>query len=122
MTWFAAAIGGMIGTLARHAVNVGFARYFRAVPYATATVNIAGSFIIGALAGAIASGRLLLPAPLRVFIFVGLLGGFTTFSSYMLDTFALADGGAPGVAIANILGQTLLGLAATVFGYRIFSG
>lgn len=121
MTWVAAALGGLIGTLARHAMNVAFARHAQPVPYATAAVNIIGSFIIGALAGSIAGGRLLLPAPLRVFIFVGLLGGFTTFSSYMLDTFTLANGGSPGLAAANIVGQTVFGLAATLIGYRIFS-
>jgi CrcB protein len=93
MTWIAAALGGTLGTLARHAVNIAVARSMTPAPYATAIVNILGSAIIGALAGSISSGRLLMPAPLRTFVFVGLLGGFTTFSSFMLDTLSLAEGG-----------------------------
>jgi CrcB protein len=121
MTWIAAALGGTIGTLARHAVNIAFARAMRPAPYATAAVNLIGSFAIGALAGAVSGGRLILPGPLRVFIFVGILGGFTTFSSFMLDTLALAEGGSPGAAFANVAAQTLLGLAAIFIAYRLFS-
>ena len=121
MTWITAALGGMIGTLARHAVNVAVARSMKPAPYATAIVNILGSAIIGALAGSISSGRLLMPAPLRVFVFVGLLGGFTTFSSFMLDTLALAEGGSPNAAFANVAGQTVLGLAVTFAAYRLFA-
>ena len=121
LIWIAVALGGLIGTLARHAVNMAFARFEHPVPYSTAAVNIVGSFVIGALAGSIAAGRLLMPAPLRAFVFVGLLGGFTTFSSYMLDTLTLAEGGSPSAALANVLGQTLIGFAATYTAYRLFS-
>src|SRR4051812_44394357 len=89
--WLAAAVGGLIGTVGRHAVNAAFARAQQPVPYATAAVNVVGCFVIGALAGSVAAGRLLMPAPLRAFVFVGILGGFTTFSSYMLDTFTLVE-------------------------------
>ena len=120
MTWIAVALGGMLGTLARHAVNIAVARSMKPAPYATAIVNILGSAIIGGLAGSISSGRLLMPGPLRVFVFVGLLGGFTTFSSFMLDTLALAEGGSASAAFANVAGQTVLGLAATFAAYRLF--
>lgn len=121
ITWIAAALGGALGTLARHAVNVAFARAVRPAPYATATVNILGSFVIGALAGAIAGGRLAMPGPLRAFVFVGILGGFTTFSSFMLDTLALVEGGSPNLAFANVAAQTLIGLAVTFGAYRLFA-
>jgi CrcB protein len=121
MTWIAAALGGSIGTLARHAINVAVARSMKPAPYATAIVNLVGSAIVGALAGSISSGRLLMPAPLRAFVFVGLLGGFTTFSSFMLDTLALAEGGSAGAAFANVAGQTVLGLAVTFAAYRLFA-
>ena len=119
MTWIAAALGGTLGTLARHAVNIAVARSMTPAPYATAIVNILGSAIIGALAGSISSGRLLMPAPLRTFVFVGLLGGFTTFSSFMLDTLSLAEGGSTTAAFANVAGQTVLGLAVTFAAYRL---
>lgn len=120
-TWLAAALGGTIGTIARHAVNIAFARSMKPAPYATAVVNLVGSAIIGALAGSISAGRLLMPAPLRAFVFVGLLGGFTTFSSFMLDTLTLAESGTVGAAFANVAGQTIVGLAVTFAAYRLFA-
>ena len=83
----AVALGGALGSLARHGVNIAFAHIFgRPVPLATAAVNLAGSAAIGILAGLIASRRLTMTPNMRTFVFVGLLGGFTTFSSFMLDT------------------------------------
>jgi CrcB protein len=94
MIWLAVAAGGALGSIARHGVNVFFSHVLeRAVPYATAAVNLTGSLIIGLLAGLIACGRLHMSTELRTFVFVGILGGFTTFSSYMLDTFTLGHGG-----------------------------
>ena len=120
MVWLAVAAGGAIGTLARHGANLVFGHVFvRAVPYATAAVNIAGSFVIGFLAGRIASGRLQMDQPVRAFVFVGVLGGFTTFSSFMFDTFVLADGGDRTLAFANVVGQTGLGLVTVYLGYQL---
>ena len=53
----------------------------------------------------------------RAFVFVGLLGGFTTFSSFMLDSVTLVHGGEYGLAFANVAGQTALGLAAVSAGF-----
>jgi CrcB protein len=112
------AIGGAIGTAARHGVNLLCARLLaRPMPYATAAVNLIGAAVIGILAGLIASGRVQMAPPIRAFVFVGLLGGFTTFSSYMLDTFTLAHGGEFGIAFANVAGQTALGFVAVWAGY-----
>ena len=119
MTWLAVAVGGALGSLARHAVNLWFARVLeRAVPYATAAVNISGSAIIGVLAGLVASERLHLSHEMRTFVFVGILGGFTTFSSYMLDTFTVGHGGEHALAFWNVAGQTAAGLIAVWAGYR----
>ena len=117
MTWIAVALGGAAGSVARHAVNLGFARFGNATPYATAAVNVAGSLVIGVLAGLTASGRLHLSPQVRTFVFVGILGGFTTFSSFMLDTLTLSHGGARGLAIANVVGQLALGAIAVFAGY-----
>jgi CrcB protein len=114
----AVALGGAIGSLARHGVNAAFAQMFaRPVPYATAAVNLIGSIVIGVLAGLLASGRLSMSANMRTFVFVGLLGGFTTFSSFMLDTLTLTHGGNHALAITNIAGQVGLGLIAVYAGY-----
>ena len=120
MIWLAVAAGGALGSMARHGVNVLFAQLLqRASPYATATVNLAGALVIGALAGLIATGRLQWSVELRTFVFVGILGGFTTFSSFMLDTLTLAQGGAATLAFWNVALQTALGLFAVWGGYRI---
>src|SRR5687768_12187831 len=92
MTWLAIAVGGAVGSVARHGVNVlvhgrwPMARF----PFATLIVNVAGCLIIGLLAGLIMSERLTLRFYWREFLFVGILGGFTTFSTFGLDTITLA--------------------------------
>ena len=120
MIWIAVAAGGALGSIARHGVNVLFAHVLeRAVPFATAAVNIIGAAIIGVLAGLIAAGRLHWSTELRTFVFVGILGGFTTFSSYMLDSFTLAHGGEHALAVSNILVQTAAGFLAVWAGYKV---
>lgn len=118
MTWWAVAIGGALGSMARHWVNLEIAhRWEKSVPYATATVNLVGAAVIGVLAGVVASERIAMPPHVRTFVFVGILGGFTTFSSFMLDTFTLGHGGNHALAWANILGQNALGLGLVWAGY-----
>src|SRR5262245_52075695 len=120
MTWLAVAIGGAIGSMARHGTNVAVVRLAgRPGFYATFAVNIIGSFIIGLLAGLIASSRLQITPTARVFVFVGILGGFTTFSSYMLDTLTLAQEGQLARALANVAGQVTLGYLAAFVGFKI---
>ena len=120
MTWVVVAAGGAMGSIARHAVNVAFTHLFgRPVPYATAAVNVVGSAAIGLLAGLIASGRLTLSTNMRVLIFVGPLGGFTTFSSFMLDTVALTHAGDRTLALSNLAGQVVLGILAVYAGYYV---
>src|SRR2546430_12558546 len=81
MVWLAVGVGGALGSMARHGINVFFAHVLeRPVPYATAAVNLAGSAVIGLLAAVVATGRLHMSPELRTFVFVGILGGFTTFS------------------------------------------
>src|SRR3954467_13069936 len=119
MIWIAVAGGGALGSMARHAVNLFFAHALeRAVPYATAAVNIAGSFAIGLLAALLATGPLHMSPELPTFVFVGILGGFTTFSSFMLDTFTLGHGGEHTAAFWNVAVQMAGGLSAVWAGYR----
>ena len=120
MVWLAVAAGGALGSMARHGVNMFFAHVLeRATPYATGAVNVAGSLAIGLLAALIATGRLHMSSEMRTFVFVGILGGFTTFSSYMFDTFTLGHGGQPAMAFSNVALQTAFGFAAVWGGYRI---
>jgi CrcB protein len=120
MTWIAVGLGGAFGSMARHAVNMLVGRFpGHAVPTATAVVNIAGCVVVGILAGAIAGGRLHMPLTIRAFVFVGILGGFTTFSTFGLDTLTLAHEGRPMAAAANVAIQVGIGLTAVFAGYAI---
>ena len=121
MTWIAIAVGGAIGSMARHGVNhlVHMRGLTRAFPVGTVVANLAGCFLIGLLAGLIASDRLALRAHWREFVFVGLLGGFTTFSTFGLDTLTLARTQSAGQAAANVAVQVIGGLLAVWVGYYL---
>ena len=122
MTWIAVALGGALGSMGRHAVNHTIARLVgQPSPLSTALVNIAGCIIIGALAGMIAAGSLRMSPPIRAFIFVGVLGGFTTFSSLGLDTLTLVHDGRTSAAVTNVLVQVGFGLAAVFLSFSAFA-
>lgn len=122
-TWLAVLVGGALGSAARHGMNLVAARLFgNATPYATAIVNMSGALAIGVLAGALAAQRLSMSVNERAFVFTGLLGGFTTFSSFMLDGLVLWQAGYTPRAIANLVGQLLLGGVLVYAGYRLGLG
>lgn len=118
-TWILVAVGGAIGSALRHGVNVTMTRVSpqAVVPYATFSVNIIGCFVIGLLSGLVAGARVTMSTDLRAFVFVGVLGGFTTFSSFGLDTLTLLQSGQRVTAIWNIGGQVGLGLLAVYLGF-----
>ena len=93
-----------------HALSVRF-------PVATVVVNVAGCFVIGLLSGALAGNRIVMKFYWREFVFVGLIGGFTTFSAFGLDTFVLARTHSPGQAATNVAVQVAGGLIAVWGGY-----
>jgi CrcB protein len=88
-------------------------------PVGTVAVNLIGCLIIGLLAGLLASERIALRMHWREFVFVGLLGGFTTFSTFGLDTITLARTHSMAPAMWNVAGQVGLGLIAVWIGMRI---
>jgi fluoride exporter len=117
MTWLLVALGGALGSLARHGVTVAAARWFPATfPYGTLVVNAIGCAIFGLLLGVGESRQLLTPA-VRAFCLVGVLGGFTTFSSYSAESMALLRSGAWTLALINTVGQVVIGLAAVALGW-----
>ena len=118
MAWIAVATGGALGSLARHTVNHFVGLRWPAFPVATAIVNLSGCFVIGLLAGLIAERRLTLPFYWREFVFVGILGGFTTFSTFSLDTLVLARTH-PGHAALNVALHVIGCLAGVWAGYRL---
>ena len=117
MIWFAIAAGGASGAAARHALNTLVQNRYALFPTGIFVVNALGCLAIGLLAGLVASGRLHLGETTRLFLFVGVLGGFTTFSAYGLDTLTLARGGYMTLAAVNAVGQVAAGLAAVWVGF-----
>lgn len=119
--WLAIGAGGALGAIARHAVN--HVIHQRALsttfPAGIFLINVAGSFAIGLLAGLLAGNRIHLSHHARTFLIVGFLGGFTTFSSFSLDTLALARDGHPGQALGNVAGQVGLSLLGVWAGFRL---
>lgn len=121
MTWLAIGAGGALGAMARHGLNhlVHQRALGAAFPYGIFIINVAGSFAIGLIAGLAAGHRVELSYTARAFVIVGFLGGFTTFSSFSLDTLALARAGHAGQAFLNAAGQVLLSLVAVWAGFRL---
>lgn len=116
--FFWVGVGGAVGSMARHGVNVAVNRVLGAsVPHATAVVNIVGCALTGLLVGLVASGHITMSPDRRALVFVGLMGGFTTFSSLALDTLVLMQEGRAGQAAANLAIQVVLGLGAVFVGY-----
>lgn len=120
-TWLAVGVGGALGAMARHGVNRVVLEGWPALrfPVATLIVNVLGSCVFGVLAGLIASSRLDLRPHWREFVFVGILGGFTTFSTFASEVVTLARGGLQAYAAVNILLQVILSVAGLYAGLTI---
>jgi CrcB protein len=113
-------VGAGIGGALRHGVNVGAMRWFGyGFPFGTLIVNIVGSFLMGLLAGYFAF-RPGIPQHVRLFLTTGILGGFTTFSSFSLDAALLVERHSFGLAFGYIVGSIAAGLAALFFGLAVF--
>ena len=113
-------IGAGIGGALRHGVNVGAARTFGyGFPFGTLIVNVLGSFLMGALAGYFAF-RPGIGQHSRLFLTTGILGGFTTFSAFSLDSALLVERHAYGLAAGYMVGSAAASVAALFFGLAIF--
>jgi CrcB protein len=112
-------LGGAAGAMTRYLVDSWVAqRTVSAFPWGTLVVNVSGSFVLGILF-ALAIERDILPAQSRLPLMVGFVGAYTTFSTLMLESWRLVDGGAIALALANIVGSSILGLVAVVAGLVI---
>jgi CrcB protein len=110
------AAGGAIGALMRFGVSNGIHALFgRGFPYGTLTANVLGSFLIGIFYIALVE-RLSLGPEWRALIIIGLLGAFTTFSSFSLETFNLVENGELIKAVLNVFANVLICLIATWIG------
>jgi len=113
-------IGAGIGGAMRHGVNVAAARLFGfGFPFGTLIVNVSGSFVMGLFAGYFAY-RAGVPQHVRLFLTTGILGGFTTFSTFSLDAAVLIERHAYGAAVGYMVGSVAAALAGLFFGLAVF--
>ena len=112
-------LGSGLGGLLRYGMQGGIQRFAGgSFPAGTMGVNVIGCFVIGVLAAAFA-GPVLIREEYRFGLMVGLLGGFTTFSSFGLETLMLLNDGQWRLAAVNVLASCALGFLAVWGGYRL---
>ena len=115
---FVIALGGAIGTLARYIVGGLDYRFSNGVfPISTLVVNVSGSLVIGFLWAVV--DRFTISPNTRLFIFIGILGGYTTFSTFSLETFNLMRDGEYRIALINVGLSTILSIMAVFLGYFV---
>lgn len=112
-------LGGALGSGARYLTVLGCQRWLgSAFPWGTFTVNLAGSFLLGVLLPVGLRGSALSPTAV-VALSIGVLGGFTTYSSFSVETLALLQQGSHGSALANVAGTLVLCLTASWLGVQL---
>jgi CrcB protein len=114
-TVVAVALAGALGALARWGVGAWFGHRFPSFPWGTLVINVSGSFVLGVLFAVLVE-RNAGSATMRVALMTGLLGAYTTFSTFSLETFRLFEDGATGSALANIGLSVCLGLLGVWLG------
>ena len=115
---FAIAVGGALGTLARYLLGTALAGVVPGFPACTLGINVAGSFLLGLLMAGVAARPDLSPA-LRAALTVGFCGGFTTFSTFSVETVALLERGATGRAALYAVASVTLSVAAAFAGLAL---
>jgi CrcB protein len=120
-TWLAVAAGGALGSMARFWVTGAVAALTGPrFPYGTLLINILGSFVIGMVAGlTLTPERMGIHPDLRIFLMVGICGGFTTFSAFSLQTLELMQAGAVVPALLYVTASVLLCVLFVWFGWAL---
>ena len=114
----AIALGGSIGAVLRYAVFLLFGRaHEQAFPWHTLLVNLAGSFLIGFLWGVF--DRIYVSPGIRLFLFIGVLGSFTTFSTFAFETFNLSRGGNITYGLMYVITTNIFGVGLAAGGYYL---
>ena len=109
-------IGGGLGAVLRYLLSTLVLQYSGpSFPMGTLVINLSGSFVIGVLAGIFE--RAVVPPDLRAFLQTGIMGGYTTFSSFGLETMQLLRGGEFSLATVNVLASNIGGIALVFAGY-----
>jgi CrcB protein len=119
MPLFLIGLGGFAGAVARYLVD-GFVadRTGGGFPWGTLVINVTGSFVLGLLF-AMSQERAILPAEIRGPLMIGFLGAYTTFSTFMLESWRLVEAGDWALVAANLGGSVVLGLVAVVAGLTL---
>jgi CrcB protein len=119
MSYLLVFFGGGIGASLRHAINIGCARACGTnFPYGTFVINITGSLVMGLIAGYLTfKGEA--SQPWRLFVMTGILGGYTTFSAFSLDTILLYERGELGLAALYVVGSVVLSILGLVTGLAL---
>jgi CrcB protein len=119
--YFFVFIGAGLGGMLRHAVNIFSLRWFGSdFPWGTFLINVSGSFLMGVVAGYLAfRTHWAATANLRLFLAAGVLGGYTTFSTFSLDAVLLWERGATIDAALYIVFSILLGVSALLAGLSL---
>ena len=116
--WLAVTIGGGLGTLGRYGIGIWARSVWPGLPAATLIVNVFGGLVMGVLAS-YAAARPEWSSAWRLGLMTGVLGGFTTFSAFSLETLSLWRDGATELALANIGLNVILSLAACGLGLSL---
>ena len=112
-------LGGFAGAVARWAVDGWLSeRNPTAFPIGTLVVNLTGTFLLGVLFAWVIE-RNVLPAEVRAPLMIGFLGAYTTFSTFMLESWRLIEDGAWALAVANLAGSVVLGVVAVLGGFAV---
>lgn len=115
-TYFYIALGGALGALSRSVLSTWvYERANSYFPWGTFAVNILGCYILG-FVYMLGADKLAISSNIRIFLTVGFLGAFTTFSTFSLETFYIFKSGEIRVALLNILGSMVFGLIAVLLG------
>ena len=115
----AVASGGALGAVVRYLVAIGSGRLFGTdFPWGTLIINVTGSFLIGLFAALFAT-RWNLPQTARIFLTVGICGGYTTFSTFSLDAWYLIERGQTWASGAYMIASVVLSVAALVAAMHI---
>lgn len=116
-------LGAGVGGALRHGMNVWAVRMFGfGFPFGTLIVNVLGSFVMGLLVGFFAYRAGLVPQHMRLFLTTGILGGFTTFSTFSLDAALLFERHSYSMAMTYIVGSVFASLVALFLGLALFNG
>jgi CrcB protein len=119
MAYLIVFLGGGIGAAIRHGINIVVARFFgTGFPFGTFFINVTGSLIMG-LAAAYFAFKADAGQHLRLFLTTGILGGYTTFSTFSLDAALLYERGELGLAFLYVIGSVLLSIVGLFAGLAL---